>query len=209
MSNDFDTLADLLPRHREAAMLALLDLPPGGVCIVAGGYKGDTADFLRKVHRSRVYAFEPQEWAVTELQERFAGDHWVQVRPFGLGSTNADGMPMGEYGNDACSFLFDRSTVRTVGKGDLRDVAQVWKEEGIGYLDLLLLNMEGYEYVLLPYMADRGLLACVGNVVLQIHEHVAVEGVALGSVLRQTHEIVADFGPAWQWWRRKRAVAQR
>lgn len=201
--SDFDTLADLLPRHREAAMLALLDLPSGSVSIVAGGYKGDTAAFLRSMHKGRVFAFEPQQWAAALLQDRFSGDGWVTVRGFGLGSTNAEGVDMGEYWTDACSFLFDPKAVRAIGTGDLRDVAEVWKEEGIGVADLLLLNMEGYEYVLLPYMADRGLLACVGNIVLQIHEHVAVEGVALGSILRQTHDLVADFGPAWQWWRRK------
>lgn len=205
-NTDFDTLADLLPRHRETAMLALLDLPKeGSISIVAGGYKGDTVAFLRKMHNGRVFAFEPQLWAATILQERFAADGWVTVRGFGLGTMNAERLPMGEYGTDACSFLFTQGQFREEGEGDLRDVAEVWREEGISVADLLLLNMEGYEYVLLPYMASRNLLASVGNMVLQIHEHVAIEGVSLSETLAPTHELVSDFGPAWQWWRRKGA----
>lgn len=202
MTTDFQQLADLLGAHRESAALALLNIAPEDVIVVAGAYKGDTVAFLHAMYpENQIHAFEPQDWAFEELESRFgAANSKIHLYQFGLGIERGT-FTLYEFGTDACSFL-PLENCRTSATGQLEDAAyELVRFDSIG---LLFTNIEGYEHVLLPYLEDVDVLPRCKNVVVQVHQTGKYDPAAL---LRSS-ELIYDRvfrvweTKSWIWWKR-------
>lgn len=200
--NELEQAADIISRHREIAVLAALELRPDSTIVVAGAYKGDTIAFLTKIYPdANIFGFEPQEWAYKICLYRFEHNFRVSVFNYGLG-IKAGMFPMGEFGNDACSFVPDPAA-RTQGLGEMRKIDDVFN--GLKILqkdiDLILFNVEGYEYELIPYMKDKKLLERVRLLVVQLHDLDRSRVEQLELMLSLSHQKVWSFGswPHWDW----------
>lgn len=120
------------------------------VVVDVGGYKGRWAYQIATRYRPRLYVFEPQPWAHATCQA-LLGDA-ATVLNYGLG--DRDGMlPMGDWETDGCSFVKPGD-----GVGALREIGAAFAELKLKRIDLMLMNIEGYEYTLLPHMLSRGIL---------------------------------------------------
>lgn len=181
--SDLDEMLDLIKRHREVAVLGSFNFNADSVAVVAGAYKGDTIAFLRGLYDMYVVGYEPQDWAFKECEQRFHGDKKVELSNYGIG-VRTEGRSMGEYGNDAASFVPDPAA-RTHGFGQLYDVVTLVPL--IMGFDLAVFNMEGYEYELLPYMAEKGLLQKINHLVIQFHDMDVSAYDATQELLRNTH----------------------
>lgn len=148
----------------EAPTLAGLDLPTGAVVVVIGAYKGDTVRFITAHHpTAHIYAFEPQEWAYDELIATTVTKFAMNVA---LGDRDAE-VELYEFGTDACSVLRLPNSRRS-GKGLMQDSHKVLVDMlGISKIDLLFVNIESYEYDLLPYLFSLPIV--INRVMVQWH----------------------------------------
>lgn len=134
--------------HIEAPLLRDLKLPEGACVVIVGAYKGDTAAFMLNHHPSCViYAYEPQEWAF----DRIPNDPRIVKKNVAL--TNIDGIrAMFEWGTDACTLLNvpSRKASADVSQVQCNDAVAELEQLPHAAIDLIIMNIEGYEYTLLP-----------------------------------------------------------
>ena len=128
-----------------------------------GSFKGRWALQMARLYNPYLYCFEPQRWAAgvtREVLKRFN----ASVYDFGLGSTDAM-LSMGEHGTDGCSFTKDSRETATC---EMREITSVLDHLGIQRIDLMLVNIEGGEYDLIPYMFNRSVFPEI--LIVQFHE---------------------------------------
>lgn len=130
-----------------------LDWPlgPESVVVEVGGYKGRWALQIAERYAPLLYVFEPQPWAFQTLCE-VLGER-AEILPYALGTEDGT-LPMGEWETNGCSFVSNQAPF---GVGRMREIAGAFHELEIESVDLMLINIEGYEYTLIPHMLDRGI----------------------------------------------------
>jgi FkbM family methyltransferase len=96
-----------------------------------------------------VHAFEPQSSCVAELRNVFAGNAQVHIVPAAVGDQVGSIALYGEAGSTHAS-LFDRSSVgATTGNVSVVRLDRYLAERALPRVDLLKLDVEGYEYAAL------------------------------------------------------------
>lgn len=194
---DFDQLSDLLSRHREVAILASLDIESDGKAIVAGAYEGTTIKFLCDFFgpELQVYGFEPQVTMYKRATRNLSAYPNVHLYNYGIG-VESGSFPMVRGDTDQCSFVEDGTPVTNAG--ELLDANEIFAD--LGRVRLMVLNMEKYEHVLLPYMTRCDLMQYVDHLVVQFHgdEDDHAPSSDLLKSLRHTHDLKWSR-PRWQW----------
>lgn len=195
--SDFDQLSELLSRHREVAVLASLDLKSGDKAVVAGAYDGTTIKFLCDFFGPdlEVHGYDPQGSMLSSAANKLRGYPNVHLYDYGIG-VEAGSFPMVRAGTDMCSFVMDDTPVTNVGVLRLADDVL----SDLDHVSLMVLNMEKYEHVLLPYMVENSLVQRVDHLVVQFHgdenDHAPSSDLLKG--LRRTHDLKWSR-PRWQW----------
>jgi FkbM family methyltransferase len=129
------------------------------VVVEVGGYKGRWALQIAERYAPRLFVFEPQEWAAHVCQE-VLGEQ-ATVLPFALGDRYGTFL-MSEWETDGCTF------VKSSGHpADMCEISKVFQHYELTHIDLMLMNIEGYEYTLIPHMLDRGILPA--RLMVQFH----------------------------------------
>jgi len=120
--------------------------------VEVGGYTGRWALQIARRYWPRLFVFEPQPWAHAVAQAVLGSA--ATVLNYGL--ADHDGvMAMGNWETDGCSLV---NTIRSTSEGRFCEIKTAFERLEIGEIDLMLMNIEGYEYTLLPYMLDKGIL---------------------------------------------------
>jgi len=161
-------------------------LTPESVVVEVGGYTGRWALQIAERYGPRLYVFEPQHWAYTVCCEVLADR--ATVEPYGLGAEDGY-LPMGAYGTDGSSFVSEQEPFAA---GQLKDIGAAFRDLEIRHIDLMLMNIEGYEYALLPHMLGRGILPDR----LMVQFHPPEPG---GMLTGQMFERLADAGYRVAW----------
>lgn len=208
MNDPVNRVAEI--REIWAPVLAAIEWENVGTAVVAGAYRGTVMRLLAEDYPDiqRIVGYEPQLWAAIECLQTTRPFTACEVRPYAIG-TEAGEFPMGEWETDGCSFL--RVGSRVQGTGRMVEVGQEWRradlwvpEDEVTTVDLLVLNAEGYEWKLLPYLAARPRLL-PDQLAVQFHN-----GEAPGEPLEQLsalheampmHQLVYDDFPRWVVWR--------
>ncbi len=148
--------------HRETTFLK--SYPPKGEpnIFVIGAYSGTIAGLLiEQMPYANHFLFEPQDWAVTQLNQKFG--HLVNVRilPFALGDRSGV-LRMGLYQTDTCSFMRGPIPFKEIEgpggwyDGEIVEFGEFMKREQLKNVYYASINIEAYEYVLLPYLSHIG-----------------------------------------------------
>lgn len=145
--------------------------------VEVGGFKGRWALQIAERYHPRLFVFEPQLWAA-EVCRRALGDA-ATVATFGLGVEDAK-HSMGEWETDGCSFVKPILAGDDTSMGRLREIGAAFKELEISSVDLMLMNIEGYEYTLLPHMLSKGILP--KRLMVQFHTFIDEYGMALAHI---------------------------
>lgn len=167
----------------------------GSVVVEVGGYKGRWALQIAERYSPRLYVFEPQPWAFAACQ-RVLGDR-AKVLPYGLGATSGM-LAMGDWETDGCSFV--KPGGQTTGSGMLREIGGAFRELGITTIDLMLVNIEGYEYTLLPHMFDRGI--CPARLMVQFHDFADPSGDGMRAIqarMAGVYRLAWDYAVLTAW----------
>lgn len=206
---DLEKLADLLKRHRECGPLAALDLNRESLAVVAGAYEGATVQFISELYGCHVLGFEPQEWAAHRARERLhheARYTRASILNYAVGAESGE-LPMGEVGTDAASFISDPAA-RTHGTGRIREWGAVMENLAVRRVALLLLNVEGYEYVLLPHLDKLGWLSKISHIIIQFHDMERSPYDETVKLLARTHRLTWEHSNwshwTWQSWEPRR-----
>lgn len=180
------------------------------VIVEVGGFEGRWVSEMAHRYRGEFHVFEPQPWSYRTLRERFHArtkpSNLLLLHRYALGLHNK-ALEMRGWGTDANSFLKDAAFYerhpeegrRESGVGEMRDVHEVWQEKGWDQpdaIDVLCMNIEGYEFVLLPYMSELGLLESIRFLMVQFHDgyDVLVDERFVRDLLSRTHDIRWDHG---------------
>lgn len=201
--------------HIEApVILAILhDLTNKDDILVIGAYKGDTCSFIRYYHpHVRLTAFEPQDWAYEEL--------FTRGRQEGFGTWNValavedkDDVPLYEYGTDAASLL-ELPGARSLGKCRTVDAVRFLRSHNLTTAALALVNIEGYEYGLIPYLLSNAGLDDAPSIndikitrfLVQCHykeTYLTAYG-KMQEALNLRGYTMLDVGSGWELWQRLR-----
>jgi len=192
VTEDIKELLDVWP------MGWTFDLPPESTVVVAGSYKGRVLDLIDQVYSpSGIYGFEPQKWAFDIANERTKDLSNIYNHNYAIGAKSGV-FPMGEWETDACSFV---NHVREQGSGVMREIDTFFPSTF--QVDLAIFNMEGYEFDLLPYMIEKGMMNHWKRFAVQFHHGFGNDSkwTDLFEKMTETHEIVIDNYPQWVYWR--------
>lgn len=173
------------------------------VVLEVGGYQGRWAKQIAEKYNPHLYVFEPQDWAWEQCVSALKAYPNAQVLNYGLGLQTGR-FPMGEYHTDGCSFVNVDSRER--GSGYMREIVEVLDELKIQSIDLCLVNIEGYEFTLLPYMLDKGILERTRFFMCQFHIFADPDLSKYSTIceaLERTHRVFFDFGTTLTAWERR------
>lgn len=197
-------------------------LPAGATAVVVGAYQGKVMELLCRLYPvAKVVGYEPQPWAYTSCLKRLTGwrttwdGGYPLLFPFGLATTDLRDVDMGEYHTDAASLV--NVDAREKGLGNFMDAAQALRRlffyvkevpSEDDRIDLMVMNIEGYEFALLPYLRKTGWLARIDRLAVQWHlfPDLEVEGRPLTEAVMSDEiallaydgfRLVHDRRPAW------------
>ena len=137
-------------------------LTSDSVVVEVGGYTGRWALQIAERYAPRLYVFEPQRWAA-DVCRAVLGEraHIIQLA---LGTRDAV-VTMAKWETDGCTLM---SASASDPEALMVEIGGEFGRLGITHIDLLLMNIEGYEYTLIPHMLDQGILP--DRLIVQFHE---------------------------------------
>lgn len=160
------------------------------VVVEVGGFKGRWALQIAELYNPHLYVFEPQPWAAAVCREAL-GER-ARVLEYALGVEGDDEHPvtvaMGEWETDGCSIIKPGHNHVT-----MHAIERVFAFLGLTHIDLMLMNIEGYEYTLLPYMLEQGIAPC--RLMVQFHTFADPSGMRLAKIYEQLEQ--AHYSVAW------------
>jgi len=166
-----------------------------------GGFEGRWAKQMEEKYNPHITIFEPQLWAVERMQAKFQGNPKVAIRPFGLWVIDAR-MSLHKYETDGCSILGDGETA---ARADFLDAYSVKQDRQD--VDVCLMNIEGAEYALLPYMIGMDMMQNFRYFWCQFHPGLVQDGDrrsnTLFKMLAHTHHKLWDYFPTAVAWERR------
>lgn len=202
MNQDVKELIDRWPLIKE------FNLPPESNVVVVGAYKGLAMEALDELyHPAQVIGYEPQIWAANETFARVEGRDNCAIIPFALwaGTPPVGKIPMGEWHTDACSFVNVGPGSREQGFGSAIDANLALATLGVDKIDLMVMNIESYEYQLIPYLRSKKWLEKIDRLAVQWHLGLGEDPKTLNDVDKyvfdlydKDHFVTAiDERPAW------------
>jgi FkbM family methyltransferase len=201
MSHTF-TDPDLAELDRIWPLGRQLVVPEHGDIIVVGAYEGRYMAYFRELFpTASLTGYEPQMAKFEVLKSRFANQ--LQVILFNAGlATAARSVHLGNWGTDG-------ATVATTDDHAYGLKVKMWDavEELSSHLsiDLLLLNCEGSEWPLIPYILDEMMHHRIRTMAIQFHpKYVSREREArvFEYLLEYYTRPYWDY-PTWTYWQRR------
>lgn len=180
-----------------------LDWPVGPDSVVweIGGFEGRWASQMVETYDPYISIFEPQQWAVQILRKKFKGNPKVKIFPHGLW-THDSALPLWEHDTDGASVVKQAGRTR-----EICDFADIFQAGGGTVVDVCLMNIEGGEFVLLPYLIGLDQMRLFRFFWCQFHPGVmrlAKEKTKLiYRGLEKTHHVLWDYYPTAVAWERK------
>lgn len=173
-----------------------------------GGFEGRWAQQIWDKFHCNIEIFEPQQWAVERLQKRFEGIEKIKIHPYGLWTRNIQ-LTIKDFFTDGASVMKPLDIPsRGEGVGDFRDIHEIIAEKHY-HVDVSLMNIEGAEYVLIPYLMKDNAIRFFRNFWCQFHpglisDDVAVQFELSNEIFKQmndTHDLLWTCFPTAVAWR--------
>ena len=158
------------------------DLDGSAVVLDLGGYEGQWASDIFGRFACTIHVFEPVPEFADRIAARFARNPKIRLHRVGLAG---------------------REGTATIA---LRAAAEFFREQGIGTVDLMKINIEGGEYELLEHLIEGGLIGRIRHLQVQFHDFVpdaARRMEAIQSRLMATHSLTWQYRFVWENWRRR------
>jgi len=177
-----------------------LVVPDDGCVVVAGAYEGRYMSYLLELFPTAyLFGYEPQKAKFDMLNERIGKNPRVVLYDRGLGTAGRMTF-LGNGGTDGASVA---SSAGKCVPARINDA--VWEFGAYKNIDLLLLNIEGSEWPLIPYLLDELMHHRIRSMAIQFHpKYVSQE--RADQVIEYLLEYYArpywDY-PSWTYWQRR------
>lgn len=170
-----------------------------------GAYKGRWAREIATRYNPHLFAFEPQPWAAELCRRELESFPKAKVFEHGLG-VDTGLFPMDEFGTDGCTFEVGYSTRDQIGQGRLVEILSFIKKNRVKKIDLCMMNIEGYEFRLIPYMLENGVFERIRYFMCQFHlfgDQDSARYEALRDAIYEKMDYHFDYGRVLTCWVRK------
>jgi len=140
-------------------------LPQNATVLELGTYKGRWGlQMFINYPTINYIGFEPQEWAYNTAY-KVLEPYNARLYNYGLGYDGGI-LPLINHGTDGCKFgTYDDLDIVTAEK---RPLIPTFMKLGIDHIDLMMVNIEGGEYEVIPTMLNAGIKP--DRIVVQFHE---------------------------------------
>jgi FkbM family methyltransferase len=207
--------------HRETTFLESNPPADGDAIVVIGAYSGTIAGMLIKAWpQAQHYLIEPQDWACQQLRAKFGMLPNVHVCEYGLGDRSGT-FKQALYTSYDCTFLRSDSKTFVDDPAIYFDAQMVefgqWMEhKALNRIHYASINIEGFEYVLLPHLFETGQIKKIHFLGVSWHDarfNCPVPGPyrwqgqlvdtleQTRGMLAKTHRLILDIDN-WQTWMR-------
>ena len=166
-----------------------------------GGFEGRWASQMVEKYNPMMHIFEPQQWAVEHLKTRFAGAPKVSIHPFGLW-THDTKLRLWEHDTDGASVV--KNNGRT---SEVCDFEDIFKYINTTDVDVCLMNIEGAEYALIPYLLGLGMMERFRYFWCQFHPETSLfseqKEARIFNGMFATHRVMWSYLPTAVAWERR------
>lgn len=163
--------------------------------VEVGGYTGRWSLQILERYNPNLFIFEPQKWCCLILQDALRG-YKAKICPYALGIKDST-MIVFQYGTDGCT-LNSRQGLEINGKEvPIKEMGKSFSEEGIGKIDLMMMNIEGYEFDLIPYMLKIGIVP--DTFIIQFHGHDKMMDTR--KMMEKYYSVLWDYGEILSAWK--------
>ena len=126
------------------------------VVVEVGGYTGRWSLQIADRYKSNMIIFEPQVWCCVVMEEVFE-EYKAKIYPFGLAMKDSEEQ-VTEFGTDGCTVV-PRSYITGLTRALVfKEIHGVFYSEGLKHIDMMMINIEGGEFTLIPHMLKVGIL---------------------------------------------------
>lgn len=172
-----------------------------------GGFEGRWVQQIWDKYHCHITVFEPQLWAVEKLSKRFFGIDKIDIRPYGLWIKEG-WEPIDRFETDGATVI-EQAAVPMDNKTGQGFFKNIW-DEVYGFefdIDLALMNIEGAEYTLIPFMANSGIINRLEYFWCQFHPNLNDFNQPLSTdiyaMMSKTHDMLWDCYPTAVAWKRR------
>lgn len=131
-----------------------------------GSYKGSWLHHMNKTYGCRCIGVEPiREYVLESCKLHFS--NYCEINNFGL--TTGDLVEDFINIEEDASSMFKVNDLKTKRKIELKNAKEFFKSID-GTIDVLQINCEGFEYILVPFMAENNLFENVNFLQIQFHD---------------------------------------
>lgn len=174
------------------------DLRTDSVVVDLGGFRGDWTRRMFERYGCFVHVFEPHPGFASELTGLFADNPRITVHPIALAAE--DGwFELSDLGDASSAFRQGEAMVRCRSV----EAAAYLREQGIGRIDAMKINIEGGEFDLLPHLIATGAIASIATLQVQFHrlgEDSPARREAIVRGLEPTHRQSWCYPFVWEEW---------
>lgn len=172
-----------------------------------GGFEGRLVQQLWDKFHCHIDVFEPQDWAVAKMKRRFEDIDKIKIHPYGLWTENTE-ILIGNYHTDGASVITDDGREPKV-LGVFKDYRRVYGSIPYVDIDLVIMNIEGAEYTLIPEFFEFGLFNCIRHFFCQFHPKDLTDfrDKLLFEKIGESHDIMWNFYPTAVAWKMKPDLA--
>jgi FkbM family methyltransferase len=180
-------------------------LTASSVVVDLGGYEGQWSSDIYARYQCTLYIFEPVAEFAAKIQHRFRQNTSVNV--FAVGLAPNDGTAMIVKDHFASRITDNPGTISKEAEAiQLRSFNDFLATSGIGYIDLIKINIEGAEFSLLEHLIATGTINQIGCLLIQFHifaENATARRQQIRLALGKTHTLQFDYTFIWECWKIK------
>lgn len=169
-----ENLMNWFESENDYHLLRSFHLNENSLVVDIGCYNGTWLKDMYCKYGCRCIGVEPVP-KFYEQASRILCSNKIQLHNFGLCTSLTT-----QYTMDVCG---DGSRVTPVGERVRMKYAPKFFGNMSEDIDVLQINIEGYEYELLPFMIEKKLLKLVKNIQIQFHDNVADAGIRMDDII--------------------------
>lgn len=140
------------------------DLDPFSVVFEVGGYEGAWAKEIAERFDPFIWWFEPHPEGYQRAKGKIG--KYPHIKMYNVGLGDRDGrFVLGGGNRDGASFTKSDEPVKV----QMVNAASFIQDNGIGHIDLMQINIEGGEFLLLPYLINSGIIQRIRWLQIQWH----------------------------------------
>jgi len=174
-----------------------LPLITDDIVVEVGGFTGVFSQAIINRYQIKLFVLEPIKKYYELLSAKFSERENIKILNYGLGKSGYADFGLSDAGTGIFSKSDKKETVT------LKSLEEFITDIGVSRIDILMINIEGGEYELLPQLLRSSYIERVRNLCIQFHlikDSSIAEREDIRKNLNKTHEEVFSYPFVWERW---------